>query len=188
VRIYQMSVLGLLVLLPRSASSQRPAPEITQANCVEDVQRAVGAFVGQWNVRLIVRTGPATRDTSAATATIAPELGGCILRESFHGTRSGEPFDVAALWGVNGATDRAPIQRASAHSQHGLLTLSEGRWSDAGDTLTLRDSAVVRGIWIQQQTVISRPQSGRFIIEGRRSEDGGRTWIVTQRLLYSRLH
>jgi hypothetical protein len=105
--------------------------------------------------------------------------------EHFAGRRGGEAFETVALWGTSGGLDH-PIQRVFAHSQHGLLGLSEGRWNAAGDTLTLADSALVRGTWIQERHVVSRPRGGVFSAEGRRSEDGGRTWTITLRARYTR--
>jgi hypothetical protein len=35
--------------------------------------------------------------------------------------------------------------------------------------------------WVHQRYVLTRPAGGTFAAEGRRSEDGGRTWIVTYR-------
>jgi hypothetical protein len=53
------------------------------------------------------------------------------------------------------------------------------------DTLTLVDSAFVRDVWIQERYVVSRPRRGVFTAEGRRSDDGGTTWIVTLRVRYT---
>jgi hypothetical protein len=78
-----------------------------------------------------------------------------------------------------------PIQRFFVHSQHGLLGLSEGSWNPTGDTLVVEDSALVRGAWIRQRYLLSRPRAGAFTAEGRRSEDGGKTWFVTYRVRYS---
>jgi hypothetical protein len=176
--------LGLAVTVAEVAFGQTPAPMLTHALCIEDVRRMLGAFVGRWTVHTAYRTGTATLDSSLAAATIEPELGGCILREVYHGRRFGKPFAFVALWGVHGGTQALPVQRTYVHSQHGLLTLSEGSWNADGDTLTLKDSAMVRGQWVEQQTVVSRPSGGAFVIEGRRSEDGGRTWIMTQQSRY----
>jgi hypothetical protein len=72
-----------------------------------------------------------------------------------------------------------------AHSQHGILSLSAGGWNAIGDSLMVTDSVFVRARWVHQRYVLTRPADGTFTTEGRRSEDGGRTWIVTYRARYT---
>jgi hypothetical protein len=78
------------------------------------------------------------------------------------------------------------VQRLFVHSQHGLLGISEGDWNAARDSLIVEDSVLVRGQWIRQRNVMTRPAAGRFTVEGWRSEDGGKTWFLTNRARYSR--
>jgi hypothetical protein len=170
----------------QAAPDGTPAPFITHASCVDSTRSLLGAFQGDYRVHTLNRAGPAAWDSTDARAHFAWELDGCLMVERYEGQRGGEPYSTLALWGTSGNPER-PIQRTFAHSQHGVLVLSEGRWNAAGDTLTLADSAFVRGVWVQQRYVVSRPRSGVFTAEGRRSEDHGATWIVTMRARYNRI-
>jgi len=165
--------------------SGTPAPPVTHASCVENTHRLLGAFTGDYRVEAAMRLGTGAWDSIVAVAHFRQELDGCLMEERFEGTRDGEPYITLSLWGTSGAPDH-PIQRTMAHSQHGLLGLSEGSWNAAGDTLTLGDSALVRGTWIQQRYVLTRPRNGTFTAVARRSEDHGKTWTVTLRSRYER--
>jgi hypothetical protein len=162
-----------------------PAAMITHTTCVDSTRRWLGALAGEYRVQTVTRAGPSAWDTSMANARFGWELGGCLMVEHFAGRRGGEAYETVALWGTSGSLDH-PIQRVFAHSQHGLLGLSEGSWNAAGDTLTMSDSALVRGTWIQERYVVSRPPGGVLTAEGLRSEDVGRTWTVTLRARYMR--
>lgn len=134
---------------------------------------------------MVFRSGPDQRDTTRARARFSPALGGCLVRERFRGRRDGQPYEYEALWGTSGSPDR-PIQRIFAHSQHGLLGLSEGRWNVAADTLVVEDSALVGGTWIYQRYVASRPGPKGFVAIGLRSEDARHTWVETSRAQFTR--
>jgi hypothetical protein len=173
-------------LVAQVASGAAAPAMITHASCVDSTSRWLGMLIGKYRVQALTRTGSGAWDSTAAQARFGWELGGCLMVERFEGRRDGEPYQTMALWGTSGSHDH-PIQRAFAHSQHGLLGLSEGRWDAAGDTLVLADSAFVRGRWVQERYVVSRPRGGLFTAEGRRSEDGGKAWIITLRARYVRI-
>jgi hypothetical protein len=187
--------LGLVPLLLAAAavragaqssarSSSTPAPLVTHISCVATTHRLLGAFVGQFDVQAVYRRGVDRRDTSVARAQFTWALGGCLVRERFRGRRSGEPYEYEALWGTSGSAAH-PIQRVFAHSQHGLLGLSEGGWNVAADSLTVGDSALVRGRWVYERYVLSRPGPTGFVETGLRSEDGGRSWFETSRAQFT---
>ena len=152
--------------------------------CADTTQRLLAPFVGHWTVRVAYRRGEAAWDSSTGEAHIRSEMDGCLLREDLHGARFGAPYHYLALWGAHGMPPR-PIQRTFAHSQHGILSLSEGNWNARADTLILEDSAYVRDTWVRQRVVLSRPGPAGFTREGWRSEDHGQTWIVTERARYA---
>lgn len=185
------SLLAGMCMWPASLIAQlppggTPATLITHASCVDSTRRWLGPFVGEYRVETFTRGGANAWDSTTAHARFGWELGGCLMVEHFDGRRDGNAFATLAVWGTSGNVDH-PIQRVFAHSQHGLLGLSEGRWNTAGDTLTLVDSALVRGKWIQERYLVSRPRGGVFSAEGRRSEDGETTWVVTLRARYTRI-
>ena len=153
-------------------------------DCSRAAQDGLGGFVGQWQVETLFRAGNSAWDSTAAVATIRSELSGCLLREEYRGERSGEPYSYVALWGANGLGD-TPYQRAFAHSQHGLLVLRSGDF--VGDTLVLRSITEVRGQEVLEEDRITRPTLASFELVNRRSADGGGTWVVTRRSLYSRV-
>jgi hypothetical protein len=158
---------------------------VTHASCVDSTMRILGQFVGEYDVRAEFRAGPMGWDSSAARSRFGWEFGGCLLREDFSTRRSGEPYEYIAIWGTSGAAPHR-VQLVFVHSQHGLLGLSEGGWNAAGDSLVVDDSVFVRGQWVHQRNVFSRPREGSFVSQGWRSEDGGRTWFLTQRAFYAR--
>ncbi len=174
-------LLTSLTGLTLAASS----PQGRAVTCATNAQRVLGVFLGDFDVHAIFRTGPATWDSSLARSHFAWDLDGCVLVERFDGIRFGQPYRYLSIWGSAGDTLR-PIQQWFVHSQHGVMSLSEGNWNPTGDTLIVEDSAFVRGSWVHQRHIMSRPVAGKFVREGRRSEDGGRTWFTTSRLWYAR--
>jgi hypothetical protein len=181
-------VLATVVLLPARLLAQgggrapTPAPTFS---CADTTTRVLGFLIGEYSATTEFRAGPTAWDSTRATVTIARELGGCVLREHFRGTRYGAPYEYLALWSANGGP-AAPVQRAFVHSQHGLLGVSAGR--QVGDSLVLADSAVVRDRWIHQRLVLWREDGAGAVLrsEGRRSEDGRASWFATQRTRYAR--
>jgi hypothetical protein len=158
---------------------------ITHDSCVDSTRRVLGPFAGEYDVRAAFRNGPARWDSSAAHSRFAWEFGGCLMREDFSGSRFDEPYQYIAIWGTSGVAPQR-VQRIFVHSQHGLLGLSEGGWNAAGDSLIVEDSAFIRGQWIRQRNVLSRPREGSFVSQSWRSEDEGHTWFLTQRAQYVR--
>jgi len=183
-----MSVSCLRPLLPvLLLASFTPAPGATQTtapfSCADTVRAALGAWLGDWEVRALFRTGPGTWDSTVARASFTPELGGCVLREDYQGTRYGEPYRYLALWGANGFAG-ARIERFFVHSLHGILGLAHG--SFVGDSLWLEERFVVGGRPLLEQDRYVRPRDGRFTQLSRRSVDGGASWTVTLQASFQR--
>ena len=172
------TIAFLALAMPSGAAGQAASP-----SCGDAARGRLGDFEGTWRVTAVFRAGDASWDSTSATATITPELSGCLLREDYRGERFGESYSYVALWGANGL-DGAPYQRTFAHSQHGLLILREGDF--AGDTLVLRSKVMVRGQEIVEEDRVSRPTSSSFSLINRRSTDGGATWTTTRRSTYVR--
>lgn len=180
------SSLAGLVWLLAAPSLTAQAPATTPAfSCADTTGRMLGFLVGEYDAMAVFRAGPVAWDSSAARVSITRELGGCVLREHFRGMRYGAPYEYLATWSAHGGS-AGPIQRTFVHSQHGLLGLSAGR--AVGDSLVLEDSAFVRQRWVHQRLVLWRDAgpAGHLRSEGRRSEDGRRSWFLTQRTRYVR--
>ena len=173
-----MPVVSLWMLSSPLSAQTGAAPAAQPFNCRDATSRMIGFMMGEYSVRAVFRAGAAAWDSSIAVVTITPDLGGCVLREHFRGTRYGAPYESVALWGVHGDSV-SPVQRTFVHSQHGLLSISQGQI--VADTVILEDSAFVRGKWIYQRTLVWRDQNRELRNEGRRSEDMRATWFVTQR-------
>jgi hypothetical protein len=178
-RLLSLVLLGL-------GSSARPASHADERTCAQATTRLLGSLVGDYEVLVQFRSGPNSWDSSAARSRFGYELGGCLLTEHFQGHRYGEPYDYVALFGTAGA-EGGRVQRVFAHSQHGLLSLASGNWNQAGDSLVFEDSALVRGTWIRQRYQLVRSANDELSTEGRRSEDGGRTWFSTMQAHYTRV-
>jgi hypothetical protein len=127
-------VLLLFAILPLATGNPR-RPAVT---CATDAQRALGVFWGDFDVQVRYRTGPSTWDSSRATAQFTWDLDSCVLVEHFAGTRFGQPYRYLSVWGAAGDSVH-PIQQFFVHSQHGLLSLSQGGWDPTGDTLIVED-------------------------------------------------
>lgn len=166
---------------------QKPAQPtlITHGACVDSSARSLGVFIGDYDVDASFRSGSGAWDSSSAHSQFIWVLGGCIMRENFVGRSFNRPYEYLALWGTSGPGSHR-VQRLFVHSQHGLLGISEGDWNAARDSLIVEDSVLVRGQWIRQRNVMTRPVAGRFTVEGWRSEDGGKTWFPTNKARYSR--
>lgn len=165
----RLAFLPALLATPLSLAGQH-------SSCADSVQRALGVLLGEWQVRAIFRASATAQDTTLASAVVTSDLDGCVLRETYHGTRYGEPYDYLALWGANGDST-APIQRFFVHSQHGIFGVASGAFH--GDTLVLQELITVGGKPVIQDKRFSRPSGGRFVQVDRRSTDGGASWTVT---------
>ena len=167
-----------LVWAPVSAVAQQSQPD-----CSGTVAAQFGGYLGRWRVESQFRGANGQWEGSTAVATMTAELSGCLLREEYSGSRFGEPYAYVALWGANGLAP-TEYQRTFAHSQHGLLTLRQGRF--VGDTLVLRSTTRVRGTDVMEEDRITRPTSSTFVLTNRRSTDGGASWTMTRRSEYFR--
>jgi len=138
-RTFIVLLLPLTALILPAGKPHGPA-----ATCATNAQRALGAFLGEYEVRATFRAGAAAWDSSLARSHFAWDLDGCVLVERFDGRRFGEPYRYLSLWGA-GADSGRPIQQMFVHSQHGVLSLSQGDWNPTRDTLIVEDSAFVSG-------------------------------------------
>ncbi|MBC7843370.1 MAG: hypothetical protein H7099_13700 [Gemmatimonadaceae bacterium] len=172
------STLVVLFVAGTTAFAQGPP-------CNATTPAALGVFAGEFDVAIAFRAGPTSWDSTSGRASFAPDLDACLIVERFAGRRYGSPYSYLALWGASGDSANA-IQRTFVHSQHGVMGLSSGDWSRGRDSLVVRDSAMVRGRWIHERWVLTRPVDGRFAATGLRSEDGGLTWFATARATFAR--
>jgi hypothetical protein len=178
--VFRVVALLLAIAVAGPAVSPAQSPPFS---CADTVRAALGGFEGNWRVEATFRAGESGWDSTRATSTFTADLSGCLLREDYRGTRYGQRYDFIALWGANGMPD-ARVQRFFSHSQHGIMGLAAGGFQ--GDTLVLNDNITLNGIQVLQQYRFTRPSAGRFQQLNRRSNDGGSTWIVTQRASYRR--
>jgi hypothetical protein len=179
-----LALVAALTFVPSWLAAQ-VGTQAVAFSCADTTNRSLGFLVGEYRADATFRAGAAAWDSAGATVSITRDLGGCVLREHFRGTRYGAPYEYLALWSANGGA-ATPLQRAFVHSQHGLLGVSAGRI--VGDSLVLEDSAFVRGRWIHQQVVLWRADVAGTVLrsESRRSEDARASWFPTQRILYER--
>ena len=186
-RVLLAAIAAALLLAGRPAGAQATpaAPVAPPFSCADTTRRQLGFLVGEYDAHAVFRAGPTAWDSSGARITITPDLGGCVLREHFRGMRYGAPYEYLALWSANGGA-ATPLQRTFVHSQHGILGLAAGR--TVGDSLVLEDSVFVRERWVYQRLVLWREAGAGRVLrsEGRRSEDGRASWILTQRTRYAR--
>lgn len=170
---------------PLASSTAQSAPPAAPFSCADTTSLALGFLVGEYEASAVFRAGPAAWDSTRARVSVSRALHGCVLHEHFRGTRYGAPYEYLAVWGAHGGA-ATPIQRMFVHSQHGLLGLAEG--GVVGDSLVLEDSVFLRQRWVFQRLLLWREDGNgdRLRSEGRRSEDGRASWILTQRTHYRR--
>jgi hypothetical protein len=171
--------LFLSPLVARSAAQAAPC------SCPDTTSRVLGFLVGEYSASAVFRAGASAWDSTSATVSITRDLGGCVLREHFRGTRYGAPYEYLALWSAHGGA-ATPVQRFFVHSQHGILVLSAGRRT--GDSLVVGDSVFLRGRWVHQEVALWREGTDGRVLrsESRRAEDGRASWFATQRMRYER--
>ena len=157
---------------PVHAQDAAPVP-----TCADSVRSALGTLVGHWQLRSVFRTRAGGWDTTGAQVHIAPDLDGCLLRETYIGTRLGQPYEVLSLWSAHGMSAGAAIQRVTGHSQHGLLALYAGEI--IGDSLVLAHSQTVRGQPVLFHHIFSPFGADSMRFTSRRSTDDGATWRIT---------
>jgi hypothetical protein len=184
---YSLSLLAAagVTLFSSRLPAQAAAVQSTPYSCADTTTRVLGFLVGEYIARAAFRAGPTAWDSTTAAVTITRDLGACVLREHFRGTRYGAPYEYLALWSANGGAS-TPVQRFFVHSQHGILVLSAGRRTV--DSVVVGDSVFLRGRWVFQELALWREGTGGTVLlsESRRSEDGRATWFITQRVRYER--
>ena len=183
-RVRLVAILAGATLLASPLSAQASA-QTPPFSCADTTTHVLGFLVGQYSATAVFRAGAAAWDSTTATVSITRELGGCVLREHFRGTRYGAPYEYLAHWSAHGGAP-TPVQRSFVHSQHGILVLSAGRRT--GDSLIVGDSLFLRGRWVHQEVALWRDGTDGTVLrsESRRSEDGRATWFATQRVRYER--
>jgi hypothetical protein len=162
-----------------AAALAAPAPP---AACAARGSAFLQSLAGEWEVEAEFRSGEGGFEGATGRASIAPELGGCVLVERYAGTRGGKPWDFLVILGANGPGPA--IQEVFVHSQHGIMALSSGEVT--GGALVLEDAPVVDGKVILIRHVYFDVNADGFRYESRRSTDKGASWTVSWRARYKR--
>ncbi len=168
----------LLVTTVSIAQSQEPQPPCWHAEF-----DAFTPLIGEWTVRAENRLPDGKWEASDARCWITREFKGCMLREHYSGKRLGMPFEARGLYGFNNANGK--LQRVWVDSEHGMLAVHEG--SKVGDTVVLDYEMMLRGYKVILRDVFSGMTSDAFRLERSRSNDQGKTWDVTSKLVFTRV-
>jgi len=165
-----------LFLLTTNAFSQQTVDKIKLD--------ALDFLVGEWKVDTDSRlSAQGPWEKSEGTATIHKTLNATLIEEEFTGTRTGKPFLIKTLFGINNANNK--FQRVFADSEHGVLIEFEGAknndslYFDKTWTYTNGSSVKLRVVY----RIISKDE---FVLENMRMPQQATEWDITGRMKYTR--
>lgn len=170
-----VALLAASVVTPHAQTEEGPP-------CWHPEFDAFSFLKGEWRVRYEDRLGDGTWEKGDARSWIMPDFDGCLLVERYGGSRAGKPFAGRAFYGFNSVNGR--LQRMWSDSEHGMLTTYEGVL--AGHEIVLDYRMVLRGQPVILRDVFLAMSADSFKVENRRSNDDGKTWLVTSKLVYVR--
>jgi hypothetical protein len=171
-------VAGALGLPRATWAGQQPG-----STCPIEAASALPELVGSWQVVMVHGLDRPQPESTPATATIAPELNGCLLHERLVARSGNPPYEAMVLWGVNGPD--GAVQRVFFHSQHGRLGVYQGRRTGSELTLVQQPLGSQPDATIVEHRVVFRDRD-HFQILSRMSSDRGVTWVALSRWEYER--
>lgn len=172
------AMAGVLALAPAAWAGQQP-----RSTCPVEAAAVLPELVGSWQVLIVQGLDRPAPESTRATATISPELNGCLLRERVIASTGTPPYEALVLWGVNGPDEA--IQRVFAHSQHGRFGVYQGRRSGADLPLVQQPLGSPPTAEIVRHRVSFRDRDHIQILS-EISTDRGVTWVALSRWEYER--
>ena len=172
----QRLLLYFLCLLTIQVSSQETEHKIKLD--------ALDFLVGKWKVDTDSRlSAQGPWEISGGTATIHKTLNSTLIEEEFTGTRTGKPFLIKTIFGINNANNK--FQRVFADSEHGVLVDFEG--------IKNEQSFVFDKLWtysngstVKLRVVYTIISNDEFLVENMRMPQGTTVWDITGRMKYTR--
>ena len=153
------------------------------ATCPVAATAALPELPGEWRVLAINGLNRTRPDTTPGTASIQPDLQGCLLQERFVADAGAPPYESLVVWGANAAN--GAVQRLFAHSQHGRFGVYEGPRS--GSMVTMRQQAAGPQLdSVVVEYLVEFTGRDAFTIAARLSNDSGRRWESLSRWEYRR--
>jgi hypothetical protein len=139
---------------------------------------------GKWNVESSQRlSAQGPWEESKASSTITKTLNSTLIEEEFTGTRTGKPFFIKTLFGINNANNK--FQRVFADSEHGVLIVFEGEKNK--DTLYFdRTWVYTNGSTVKLRVAYYIISKNEFHMESMRMPQQSTEWDVTGRTKYTR--
>lgn len=150
--------------------------------CPIAADQALPQLTGSWLVTTVALRDNGVRDSTQGTAIIIAELEDCLLVERYTRAGSDQPFEMLALWGVNGRN--GGLQRVLTHSRHGALGLYEGGPTGHGFDLRLTDTG---DSYLAVRHLVTLISSDRFTIASQSSTDDGSSWRLLTLWDYHRM-
>ena len=141
-------------------------------------------LVGKWKVNTDSRlSAQGPWEKSEATATIYKTLNTALIEEEFTGTRTGKPFLIKTLFGINNANNK--FQRVFADSEHGVLIEFEGEKNK--DSLYFDKTWLyTNGSSVKLRVVYRIISKDEFVLENMRMPQQATEWDITGRMKYTR--
>ena len=152
--------------------------------CTEHEAMAAFRFLaGSWTVTSRFRLPDGRWDETVASAIVEPELGGCVLRERYRGSRDGKPFAARALLSYDALAGR--LQKTWVDDGHGTALQYRGQRRD--DRIELTTTVTVRDRAVRLRHLYANIDADRFELSSARSFDDGATWRDGWHQVYERV-
>jgi ketosteroid isomerase-like protein len=174
----RLALIAVLLTAPASALAQTAE----HPPCWHAEFDAFSFLPGAWTVRAEDRMGDGKWETTEARCWFTKEMKGCMIGAMYVGTRAGNRFEGRGYYGFNNVSGK--LQHMWIDDEHGMLTTYEGQ--KVGDTIVLDYAMVLRGQPTVLRDVYSDISKDAFRMESSRSNDGGKTWLVTSKLAFTR--
>lgn len=183
-RTMQIKYLTVLIplMLVLSAAQALPTPAQDKPGCATVQSKKLGFLVGRWNVKSRFRISRREDKWEQTTAfsVIDDQFRDCLYREILTGERNNRPLKFIGLYSYSNVSNR--MQWVGGHSEHGILTMYEGRFVDG--SLILENETEIGGRKFYFRRVVTRTNKG-FKVRSERSTDG-KAWDAGWFLEYER--
>jgi len=146
---------------------------------------ALDFLVGKWKVETDFRlSAQGPWEKSEGTASIHKTLNATLIEEEFTGTRTGKPFLIKTIFGINNANNK--FQRVFADSEHGVLIEFEGEKNN--DSLYFDKTWIyTNGSSVKLRVVYHIISKDEFVLESMRMPQQATEWDITGRMKYTRV-
>lgn len=179
----KLLIINLFIILIGSISifGQQSNQKKDELGCSTKEGQKLNFLIGNWKVKSKFRKGsnPDKWEETDGKSKIKYLFNECLAQEKLDVKRDGRPLTLITMYSYNNFTQK--YQWMFAHSEHGLLSLFEGKLKD--DKFNLKNSLELGTRKILFERHLSKTKKG-FQLIAKRSFDNGKTWRVDWYLDY----